>query len=703
MNRLFCALLLFLWGILPLWAVTASDVCPDFANLRASYVEPYASGMGNVLVTGRHTVITKQGTDPRTGGKLKLLPEGVDKVIRLGDEFGGTQNESLSYHVIPSRDANLFRIKFAVVFENPNHILKEQPYFSISVTDAKGNLLPKTFSYNVYANNELKGFEEYNSGKTSIMWRDWTDVVVDLTHYIGQEVVIKFYTRDCLQNGHFAYAYLSATCTSNFATMEFCDGNSAILSLLSSFVSYLWSDGTESNKYEGSLNQPLWCDVTSITGEISRIFVSLADKSAPTKDHVKDVVCQGAEYYWNGNYINTDFEGTRVFYGLEANTEECSLSDKMLELTTIPAFSIFNERICEGESYMKNGFSFKTPPVGYFIDTIEVATQDGCRHWNVLNLSVVPKNISPSIEGTETPCTETVIDYYVNGNYDCQWTLPKNAELMEGNLTSASVEVRLSNAEKGVISVVCSNGCVSKTASMSLSPIKAHRSYSIDTICQGTTYEKNGWILGVQTQLGYSTHIKHLGDICDGTEVLVLYVQESPAIGVRSSADVVCPGNEAELTAVDNRYESTGDVAIGDVVCEDGSILKLKEFLKSGKKAKGVVFAIKESWAGTMVHSISIVDEYAGEAKPYDISTMDDNPNIVDLDLAYDIIRKWLVLNKYLHQINGADLLEGCYWTNYQASGTQDTHRYRFCYDDYRNYSIDNACKTRYCYKTLIR
>lgn len=711
MKRIFASLLLLVWGAHSLWAATATKTCPDFTDLSAGYVEPYASRFGNVLVEGRHTVITTQGTDPRTGGKLHLLPDGVKQVVRLGDELGGNQNESLTYHVNPSWDANLFLVKFAVVFENPNHIQIEQPYFSISVKDAKGNVLPRTFSYNVYANKDLDGFEEYTTGKTSIMWRDWTDVVIDLTHYIGQDVSITFYTRDCLQNGHFAYAYFTASCASNFASIEFCDGNNSILSLLSGFVSYLWSDGTESNRYEGSLNQPMWCDVTSITGELSRIFVSLANKSAPTEDVVEDVVCQGAPYYWNGNYIDTHFEGMRIFYGVEVDRDECSLTNKMLHLTTIPVYTVFNKTICEGESYMENGFSLTTPPVGNFTDTIEVDAENGCRHWNVLNLSVVPKNITPTIDGNERPCTETMINYTVYGNYECQWTLPKNAELVDGKLTSASVGVKLTDAEKGAISVSCSNGCVSKTVSMPLSPVKTQRSYSIDTICQGTSYEKNGWNLGIQNKLGYSTFIRQMGDSCGGSEVLVLYVKESPNVSIRSSVDVVCPGKEAELEVVNNYFIGSGDVAIGDVWCEDGSILKLRDFLKSGKKAKGLVFELRHIENGITAYIISVVDENGGAAVPYDVNTMDSNSDIISgysIDIDFDdIISKWNVLNKYLTQIEGADLLEGVYWSKFAYSGYADTHRLAF--GDFggtitnKNTPIEENHKIRYYYTIGIR
>lgn len=699
MKKIIATLGLLLLGWGTLWSVTPHEGCPDFTDLTASYVEPFASGVGNQLVEGRHTVITEQGTDPRTGNKLRLIPDGVHKVVRLGDELAGSQSESLTYHFKPTLDASMINLKFAVVFENPNHKLSEQPYFSITVTDGNGHLLPNTFQYAVYADNGLQGFKEYVDGNTTIMWRDWTDVVVDLSSYIGEEVLITFKTRDCLQNGHYAYAYLTDTCASGGYVKLLClDNNNVNLSMIDGFDSYHWSDGTDSKVFEGNLDQPIWCDLTSVVGLITKFFVAIADDaSSSMEDVVYDEVCEGEDYSWLGHSIDTRFKGTHKFNGAVVEKNSCTITYKTLMLKTIPTRTVFNETICEGEDYFKNGFKFRNPPVGEYLDSIEVESDTDCKRWNILKLRVVSKSISPSMKGDETPCTDALRTYEVSGGYSCNWVLPENAVLLNGDLTEDHIGVKFTNVSNGVISAICSNGCVSKTVSMPISPVKTFRTFTIDTICQGTTYQKNGWNLGVQKKLGYSTFIRQLGDSCNASDVLLLYVMKSPSIGVVASADVVCPGEEVRLAAVDKNKSKNDFLAIGDVWCEDGTIMKLKDFLVSGKVAKGIVCDIALE---PIVFVISIADENNGDAVPYDVGNMDRDKNL--WNYYCELCGRWLMLNKYLGQIEGADLLDGIYWLGYdnglELLGLADTHRKAIGYNGVSINPIDAKCKVRYIY-----
>ena len=697
MKKIVATLGLLLFGLGSLYAVTAYTGCPDFTDLTASYVEPYASGVGNQLVKGRHSVIDKQGTDPRTGGKLQLLPKGVDKVIRLGDELGGNQNESLTYHFIPTWDASLIKLSFAVVFENPEHPLSEQPFFSITVTDKNGNLLRNTFSYEVYAKNGLSGFQEYLDGKSPVMWRDWTEEVIDLGAYIDQEVLITFRTRDCLQNGHYAYAYFSASCVPDGLYAKILCLEKTELSVIDGFESYAWNDGSTSNVFEGDINDALWCDMTSIVGLITRLFVSIADPAKPTEDIIYDEVCEGDDYYWNGNYIDTHFQGSQRFVGVEVEPDSCILTKKTLILKTIPTYHVISETICEGDDYIKNGFYFKNLPAGYIEDTIEVASDNRCKKWNVLKLNIVSNDFTPYIKGDGTPCMNKWNTYNVPGAYSCEWILPTNALPYDEGRSSDYTYLMFKDGSEGVISAKCSNGCVSKTVSMAVHPIQTTKTFVIDTICQGTSYEKDGWNLGVQNKLGYSTYIRQLGDSCGSADVLVLYVLQSPNLQVFSAPDIVCPGEQVKLTVVDKSADGYNDIAIGDVLCNDGTFLKLKDFLLSGKVAKGIVV---EYDPNHYIHVLSIKDENNGELVPYDgVYPFDMDPNLIE---GGDIFRKWFVLNKYLSQIDGADILDGLYWTNGTKDGTRDTHRIACGYVNGEFIKeptpIENKCKIRYQY-----
>jgi hypothetical protein len=178
----------------------AGATCPDFTSLSGSSVEAYTGNTSNPfaslgVVSGRHTVITAQGDDPNTGGALKLLPPGESRVIKLGNEQTGAEAEALVYRFTVDKDNAVLLLKFAVVLEDPNHDIMAQPRFVVRVTDSDGNLTEECAEYDVRAGADIPGFQTYQkSSYETIRWRDWTNVGLDLSRYIGQEVQVQFIT-----------------------------------------------------------------------------------------------------------------------------------------------------------------------------------------------------------------------------------------------------------------------------------------------------------------------------------------------------------------------------------------------------------------------------------------------------------------------------------------------------------------------------
>ena len=111
-----------LWGLL---ALTVRAQCPDFMDLTSSAVTGYYSTSGYHVTSslvmsvgimpGRHTLITQQGTDPRTGDQLPLLPDGENAVVKLGNEQVGGETESLVYTFTVDPDNSVLLLKYAVV------------------------------------------------------------------------------------------------------------------------------------------------------------------------------------------------------------------------------------------------------------------------------------------------------------------------------------------------------------------------------------------------------------------------------------------------------------------------------------------------------------------------------------------------------------------------------------------------------------
>jgi gliding motility-associated-like protein len=239
------------------WTGTTGSCCPINSVLPG-------------IVSGRHTIMTGPGTDPNTNGAVTVVAPGGTFSARLGNDDVGGEAEQLSYQIAVDASNALFIYRYAVVLEDPNHTEQEQPRFEIRVYDQNG-LAVGCGTYNVVASSGIPGFVSIvNSMGSTIHYKDWTTVGIDLSPYIGQNVTIEFSTGDCALGGHFGYAYVDCYCSPLVILSDLCDGaTSTVLTAPVGFESYLWSNGattqsiTVSNVVVGAQYQ---CTMTSVTG-----------------------------------------------------------------------------------------------------------------------------------------------------------------------------------------------------------------------------------------------------------------------------------------------------------------------------------------------------------------------------------------------------------------------------------------------------
>ncbi len=166
---------------------------------------------------GDQTIVTGAGLDP-FGGFPIVYPGGGSFSLRLGSTATGGIADRISqtFFVTPA-NAN-FTYRYAVVLNDPNHALSQQPYFTSEIIDTLGNPIVCT-TYSVAAGGGIPGFttSATSANGGAVRCKDWTNVAVDLSPNVGQNVTIRFTVYDCGPSGHFAYAYLDGLCT-NFAT-----------------------------------------------------------------------------------------------------------------------------------------------------------------------------------------------------------------------------------------------------------------------------------------------------------------------------------------------------------------------------------------------------------------------------------------------------------------------------------------------------
>lgn len=166
----------------------------------------------------RHTLITtnfidSMVIDPVTNQPdtqmTSLAPGGGSVTLRLGNNNVNAENEKLSYIVTVTPTNYIFTYQFACVMEDPQHLPNEQPYFMVNMYDSSMAIIASgtdTF----YSAQPNVPFITSPSGM--IKYRRWTNISVDLTAYVGQNVTVEFINSDCALGGHYAYTYIDVSC-----------------------------------------------------------------------------------------------------------------------------------------------------------------------------------------------------------------------------------------------------------------------------------------------------------------------------------------------------------------------------------------------------------------------------------------------------------------------------------------------------------
>jgi len=197
-------------------------------------------------VLNRHEIISASanpGLDPY-GGFPKLCPYGGDFSVKLGNEAVGGEAEAISYtfQVPTTVDTFTFTYFYAVVFQDPQHSLPEQPRFFVTAYDVGTGALINCASYDYVSTAALPGFQ-VSSKDPTVLYKSWTPTSLQFAGLGGHNVRLEFRTADCTRGGHFGYAYMdiASACSNILATAPYCiETNSLILDAPFGFENYTW-------------------------------------------------------------------------------------------------------------------------------------------------------------------------------------------------------------------------------------------------------------------------------------------------------------------------------------------------------------------------------------------------------------------------------------------------------------------------------
>lgn len=267
--------------VMPGWNVSHAQVCPpniDFETGTFTNWTCYAgsvSGIGgqnfiniystNGPVSNRHTLYSRlqNGNERDPYGNFPVVcPNGSGYSMRLGNDEAGGQAEGISYEfTIPPNQNNYSLIyHYAVVFQDPNHQIFQQPRLELEITNVTDNQVIHCSSFIFIPHGSiLPGFfiSPVQRDTTNIWCKDWSAVSINLNGNAGKTIRLFFKTADCTFIRHFGYAYIDVNteCSSEFVGDVYCPQDTAIqITAPWGYQNYTW--------YNNGFSQKLGSDQT---------------------------------------------------------------------------------------------------------------------------------------------------------------------------------------------------------------------------------------------------------------------------------------------------------------------------------------------------------------------------------------------------------------------------------------------------------
>ena len=257
---MFRRLLLMVCTTMLAW-VAAAQECPpnldfeqgNFTNWQCFIGNTTSANAKNAMhltasapVPGRHEIINAASRPKKDkyGDFPMLCPYGGNYSVKLGNEMNGAEAEGVSYtFTVPATvDTFTFTYFYAVVFQDPQHPLPDQPRFFVTAYDVASGLVVNCASYDYVSQSSIPGFE-VSSLDPTVLFKDWTPASLQFAGMQGREVRLEFKTADCTQFGHFGYAYLDvgSACSNILASAPYCiETNSLTLNAPHGFKKYTW-------------------------------------------------------------------------------------------------------------------------------------------------------------------------------------------------------------------------------------------------------------------------------------------------------------------------------------------------------------------------------------------------------------------------------------------------------------------------------
>jgi gliding motility-associated-like protein len=322
---------------------------------------------------GAQAIMSGTGVDP-CGGFPVVSPGGLFSVMLGNNGTGGVADRMEQTFSVTAANLN-FTYKYAVVFQDPGHAVADQPAFTIQMLDSSGNAIPCTY-YNVSAGQNIPGFVN-STNCAGVVYKPWTNVVVDLSSYLNQNVTIRFTTYDCALGGHYGYAYIDGSCLAFQQTVNdtLCVGDTKQICAPPGFGSYVWNGGN----LTGNTNQ---CVNVNTAGNYT-VQTTLVTG------------CTGPSFYYN------IFNNPKPFANFTTQGGPCTMTVNFNNTSSISSGSITSNNWDFGDGFtstLVNPTHTYANPGTYLVRLI-TGSNKGCLDTNI---KLVPVNSPPIANFNQT-------------------------------------------------------------------------------------------------------------------------------------------------------------------------------------------------------------------------------------------------------------------------------------------------------------
>ncbi len=194
-------------------------------------------------ILGKHTLTMGVATDPYGG--FPIVCPGGRYSLQLGNDINGSEAQRASYfvHVPSGSGAYSLIYHYAVVFEDPGHMVTEQPRMTVRAYDSATGITIPCDSFCYSASSTLPGFSvSPKTSTTTVLYKPWTSGTLNFQGYGGHTVCVEFTASDCALAGHFGYGYVDMNCGLFASSIISCGSSTATLNGPPGYQHYYWCD-----------------------------------------------------------------------------------------------------------------------------------------------------------------------------------------------------------------------------------------------------------------------------------------------------------------------------------------------------------------------------------------------------------------------------------------------------------------------------